>query len=213
MKNNETSVRCKHDYCMQQPCWNTVDLAAFENKKLLFDMIGEAYNAVLQKMTRKDRSRLNDLSQLVFHSTDGQDADFQMLCGRLDDTLDAIVAGTFERKQYAVYNRADLIQNAIIVYWQGVPIACGGLKPFDEEHAELKRIYVEPAYQNMGIGAEILRRLEAEAKMKGFHWCILETGELLEAACHVYRKAGYQVIPNYGPYADMPDSVCMSRKI
>ena len=42
---------------------------------------------------------------------------------------------------------------------------------------------------------------------------ILETGELLAESCHVYRKAGFEVIPNYGPYVNMPESLCMEKKL
>ncbi|OYP00848.1 GNAT family N-acetyltransferase, partial [Lachnotalea glycerini] len=80
-------------------------------------------------------------------------------------------------------------------------------------HAELKRIFVEPSCQGVGLGSEIVRRLEAKAKIKGYQWCILETGELLQAASHVYQKLGYKVIPNYGQYVDMPESICMQRRI
>lgn len=84
---------------------------------------------------------------------------------------------------------------------------------YDEEHAELKRIYVEASQQKMGLGTELVRRLEAETKIKGYKWCILETGKPLKAACSMYKKAGYKIIPNYGQYADMPNSICMERKI
>ena len=38
-------------------------------------------------------------------------------------------------------------------------------------------------------------------------------GESLVAAMALYRKLGYEVIPNYGPYKDMQDSVCMKKKL
>lgn len=98
-------------------------------------------------------------------------------------------------------------------YLNGKPVGCGGFKMYDEEHAELKRIFTVPSCRGIGLGAEIIRRLEAKAKIKGFRWCILETGKPLEAACHLYAKAGYQVIDNYGQYLDMPASICMQHKI
>lgn len=123
------------------------------------------------------------------------------------------MGGEFERSQYQQYNYRDDINDVIIVYLSSKPVACGSFKMYDEEHAELKRIYVDSSCQGIGLGAEIVRRLEAKAKIKGYKWCILETGEPLKAACHVYQKAGYKIIPNYGQYAGMPDSICMERKI
>ena len=84
----------------------------------------------------------------------------------------------------------------IIVYRNGKPIACGAFKLYDEEHAELKRLYTDPSSRNIGLGTELLRRLESKAKIKGFKWCILETSKPLEAACHVYERAGYKVVAN-----------------
>ena len=54
---------------------------------------------------------------------------------------------------------------------------------------------------------------ENEAKQKGYKYFILESGEPLVAAMGLYRKIGYEVIPNYGQYKDMPDSICMKKKL
>ena len=47
----------------------------------------------------------------------------------------------------------------------------------------------------------------------GYKRMILETGELLAESCAVYKKLGFKVIPNYGPYADMPESLCMAKDL
>ena len=47
----------------------------------------------------------------------------------------------------------------------------------------------------------------------GYERILLETGELLTESCAVYRKLGFEVIANYGPYADMPESLCMAKKL
>ncbi|BCN29092.1 GNAT family N-acetyltransferase [Anaeromicropila herbilytica] len=209
----EIIVRGYHCPPVQQPYWNTVDLDRFENIDLLFQMIDEAYDAVLGKLSKKSKGQLLELSELEFKDTNGEDPDFAMLCTELDRTLDELVGTIFQRKQYDQYNQRDNIHDVIIAYQKGIPVACGAFKMYDEEHAELKRIYTDASCRNIGLGTEMLRRLEAKAKIKGYKYCILETGKPLEAACHVYQKAGYKVIPNYGQYANMPDSICMERKI
>lgn len=198
---------------VQQPYWNTIDLDTFFDMDILFQMIDEAYDAVIHKFNKKKKMELLNLFEVKFKETDGEDADFAMLCSRLDNALDEIIGGRFKRIQYEQYNQRDCIHDVIVAYREGEPIACGAFKMYDEDHAELKRIFVESSYQNMGLGAELVRRLETKAKIKGYRWCILETGKPLEAACHMYEKAGYKIIPNYGQYADMTDSVCMERKI
>lgn len=206
-------VRGYHCPPVQQPYWNTIDLEAFSDREILFQMIDEAYDEVVKKFSKKAKIQLSNLSEFEFKNTDGKDPDFAMLCNKLDCTLNEIVGGEFQRSQYDQYNQRDSIHDVIVAYQKGIPVACGAFKMYDEEHAELKRIYTEPLKQNMGLGAELVRRLEAKAKMNGYKWCILETGTPLEAACHVYKKLGYKVIPNYGQYIDMPDSICMERKI
>lgn len=206
-------VRGYHCPPVQQPYWNTVDLDTFCDMDMLLQMIDEAYAAVVDGFSRKAKAQLTALSEIEFIATDGKAPDFAMLCKRLDIALDELVGKAFQRSQYDQYNKRDSIHDVIVAYYKGIPIACGAFKLYDEERAELKRIYIEPSHRNMGLGVEILRRLEAKAKIKGYKWCILETGKPLEAACHLYSKAGYRVIPNYGQYADMPNSICMEKKI
>ena len=206
-------VRGYHCPPVQQPYWNTIDLDVFDDKQMLWQMIDEAYDALVKKFTKKVKAQLIQLSEMVYCDTDGENADFALLCKKLDQTLDEIVGVKFQRSQYEQYNQRDSIHDVIVVYQDNVPVGCGSFKMYDEEHAELKRIFVEPSCQGVGLGSEIVRRLEAKAKIKGYQWCILETGELLQAASHVYQKLGYKVIPNYGQYVDMPESICMQRRI
>ncbi len=51
------------------------------------------------------------------------------------------------------------------------------------------------------------------AEELGYERMLLETGELLTESCAVYRKLGFEVIPNYGPYVDMAESLCMAGNL
>ena len=206
-------VRGYHCPPVQQPYWNTVDLNVFTDIDMLEQMIDEAYEAVIAKFSKKAKLQLLNLCELEYRDTDGENPDFITLCNQLDSALDEIAGGNFERCQYEKYNQRDNIHDVIVVYQSNEPVACGAFKMYDEEHAELKRLFTCPSHRNMGLGMELVRRLEAKAKIKGYKFCILETGRPLEAACHVYQKAGYKSIPNYGQYACMTDSICMERKI
>lgn len=206
-------VRGYHCPPVQQPYWNTIDLTAFTDREVLLQMIDEAYLAVVSKLTKKDKLRLEQLAGIEYRDTDGEDKAFAALCGKLDENLDELVGGSFQRSQYNQYNQRDHIHDVIIAYQNGIPIGCGGFRFYDEEHAELKRLYVDKACRGIGLGREIVRRLEARAKIKGYTWCILETGAPLVAASHMYQRLGYKVIPNYGQYADMSNSICMERKL
>jgi len=205
-------VRGYHCPPVQQPYWNTIDLYLFK-KENLFQMIDEAYDEVVIHLPKKEQKRIPAMSQYHFVKTNGEDVEFAMLCNKLDLNLDEIAGQKIQRQKYVKYNQRDSIHDVFIVYKDNEAIACGAYKFYDDEKVELKRFYVEKSYRGFGIGRELLRRIEADAKIAGYRYAILETGELLETACELYRKHGYKNIPNYGQYADMPESLCMQKKI
>ena len=74
-------------------------------------------------------------------------------------------------------------------------------------------MYVKPQHRGQKIAASILRELEKWAGELNNITAVLETGTLQEEAIHLYRKSGYLVIENYGPYENMPQSICMQKEI
>lgn len=67
----------------------------------------------------------------------------------------------------------------------------GGLKPVDDDVAELKRMRVDPAFQRRGLGRRILGELETRAVALGFKWIKLGTTKIEVGAQRVYETAGY----------------------
>lgn len=65
----------------------------------------------------------------------------------------------------------------------------------------------------MEISKTLMSMLEERARGQGYKYLILESGELLVAAMALYAKLGYKVIPNYGQYKYMPESICMRKKL
>lgn len=43
--------------------------------------------------------------------------------------------------------------------------------------------------------------------------CILETGKKQPEAIRLYEKNGYKIIPNYGQYAGVQNSICFEKII
>lgn len=74
-------------------------------------------------------------------------------------------------------------------------------------------MFLRKEYRGNGISEKLLSALEAKAKERGYSSLVLETGKLLAPAMGFYRKAGFEVIDNYGQYRDMPGSVCMQKSI
>ena len=148
-----------------------------------------------------------------YEYTDGCNKDFIELCRGLDGFLNELVGGEENRAEYIQYNKLEDIHDVVIAYDGDVPVGSASFKKYDDENAEVKRVFVKEAYRGQGISYELMKMLEERARKKGFKYFILESGEPLVAAMALYRKIGYTVIPNYGQYADMEESVCMKKKL
>lgn len=145
--------------------------------------------------------------------TDGQDKDFIQLCHALDRFLNELVGGEENRAQYIPYNVLDDIHDVLVAYKNNTPIGCASFKRYDDKSAEVKRVFVKEEYRGNKIGRQLMESLEQLARDKGYSCLILESGEPLVAAMRLYRSLGYTVIPNYGQYVNMPDSVCMKKSL
>ena len=146
-----------------------------------------------------------------FKYTDGQNQDFIILCHELDAFLNDLVGGEENRSEYIPYNTLDDIHDVIVAYDGDIPAGCISFKRYDSQNAEIKRFFVRENYRSDGLGRKLMELLETSAKKQAYHYLILESGDPLVVAMKLYRSMDYKVIPNYGPYADMPDSVCMRK--
>lgn len=87
----------------------------------------------------------------------------------------------------------------------GEPAGLGGLRHLDTEIAEVKSMYVAPAYRGSGLGRRILARLDEIALEHGCRAVRLDTSDYLTPAVALYRSAGYREVPAYNknPKADL----------
>lgn len=141
--------------------------------------------------------------------TDSGNKDFITLVKALDADL-AIRDGA-EHAFYAQYNKVDSIKHVIVAYADDMAVGCGAIKEFEKDTVEVKRMYTLPAYRGRGIASTILAALELWAAELGYSKCILETGKKQPEAIAVYQKNNYRVIPNYGQYAGVDNSVCFEK--
>jgi GNAT superfamily N-acetyltransferase len=101
----------------------------------------------------------------------------------------------------------------LVVVLDGRAVACGAWQPLEPGVAELKRMYVRPAYRGRGIARQLVVALEEEALAAGRPTLRLETGTYLPAAIALYESSGYRRIPVYGEYAGNPFSVCFAKQL
>ena len=101
----------------------------------------------------------------------------------------------------------------LVVEAGGVPAGCGGWRAHDDGAAEIKRMYVEPAFRRRGIAAQVLAELERTAAAAGHRRLLLNSGERQPEALALYARAGYTPVAGYGVYADAPDAVFLGKDL
>ena len=140
--------------------------------------------------------------------TNSNHPDFQKLTRLFDDYLVEIDGD--EKDFFAQYNQI-YIDNVIVCYEDEITVGCGAFKEYESTVAEIKRMFVLPEKRSKGIASTVLNALEIWAKENGFQHAILETSNQLTNAISLYKKSGYEVIPNYGQYIEVESSVCMKK--
>jgi GNAT superfamily N-acetyltransferase len=143
--------------------------------------------------------------------TTSRDSEFRALIARLDRELRGTYGDTVE-DTYAQHNLVDT-ETVVVAALDDVPVGCGCFKAFDAETVELKRFFVDPDRRGAGIGRAVITTLEAWAKELGYRAAVLETGVEQARAIALYEGAGYARILNYGPYVDLPLSICMRKPL
>ncbi len=138
-------------------------------------------------------------------------ADFQTLVALLDQDLSKRDGA--DHAFYAQFNKIDHIQHAVVAYLNEQAVGCGAFKPFAEGTVEIKRMYVRPEHRGQRIAEQVLMELETWARELNTAACVLETGQKQPEAIRLYQRSGYAIIPNYGQYVGVANSVCMKKTI
>jgi GNAT superfamily N-acetyltransferase len=142
---------------------------------------------------------------------DSNNSDFRELVVLLD--RDLRIRDGEEHSFYAQFNKIDKICYAVVAYLDGKAVGCGAIKEYEKGVAEIKRMFVKPELRGRGIAKSVLSELEAWACELNFAECILETGWKQPEAVGLYQKCNYEIIPNYGQYEGVENSVCMKKSL
>lgn len=79
----------------------------------------------------------------------------------------------------------------VLLLRDGVAIAGGAYKRFDERTAEFKRIWASSAHRRQGLASRVLVELEAEALRRGYEQLYLTTGPRQPEAKSLYLRTGW----------------------
>jgi GNAT superfamily N-acetyltransferase len=95
----------------------------------------------------------------------------------------------------------------------GVPAGCGAWRALPTGEAEIKRVYVEPAFRRRGIAQLVVAALEDGAAGAGHAAMVLNTGLEQPEALALYAELGYRPVPGYGVYACAPGAVFLGKDL
>ena len=94
-----------------------------------------------------------------------------------------------------------------------VPAACGAWRSLGDGSAEVKRVYVEPAFRRRGLAQVVVDAIEADAARAGVRSLVLNTGPEQPEALALYAALGYGPVSGYGVYACEPGAVFLGKEL
>ncbi len=91
---------------------------------------------------------------------------------------------------------------ALLLAWvDGALAGCCALRLFDASDyanaAEMKRLYVRPAFRGLGLGRLLAEGILDAARAAAYHCVLLDTLDDMEAARALYEDLGFVEIPPY----------------
>jgi ribosomal protein S18 acetylase RimI-like enzyme len=134
----------------------------------------------------------------------------------LIEELEAHLASRYPRESRHGFSVEKLLRERVAFFVSradGQPAGCGGVMIVGREYAEIKRMYVRPAFRGRGLGRLMLEHLVAHARAHGLRVVRLETGIHQREAIALYESGGFRRIGPFGPYTDDPLSRCYEKTI
>jgi len=86
----------------------------------------------------------------------------------------------------------------VLIAWDGEE-AAGAIayRMVEPGVAEMKRLYVRPAFRGRGLGRELAEELIAEARARGYRTMLLDTLASMQSARALYRDLGFVPVEAY----------------
>ena len=135
---------------------------------------------------------------------------------QLVDELQIILSReTYPDESRHGYSVDKLLREAVAFFvtrYDGIPAGCGGIKLFDREYGEVKRMYVRPQYRGLGLGKLMLDHLAVYARQSRIFTLRLETGIYQEEAIKLYERYGFARRGPFGEYKDDPLSIYFEKR-
>lgn len=134
----------------------------------------------------------------------------------LIEELEAHLAPQYPRESRHGLNVEQLLTESVaffVVRVDGAPAGCGGVKLYDRDYGELKRMFVRPAFRGLGLAKMLVDRLAVHACDHGISLLRLETGIHQREAIGLYERVGFRRIPPFGAYRPDPLSLFFEKSV
>ena len=82
------------------------------------------------------------------------------------------------------------------------PAGCVALRNLDETTCEMRMLFVQPAFQGLGIGRALVLRLLEEARSMGYSTMRLDTMRPMVSAHRLYGSLGFREVERSGDRHD-----------
>lgn len=131
------------------------------------------------------------------------------------DAIQALMRSLFELHENHTLDPEALAAPGVSFYGaeaEGALLGCVAMKRH-EDFAEVKSLYVAPEARGLGIGAQLLEHVEAEAGREGLRLMRLETGDKLLAATALYDRCGYARCDPFADYSAGASSVFYEKAL
>lgn len=139
-------------------------------------------------------------------------ADATSLINELEEHLASLYPAA-SRHGFSVQKLIDQKVMFVVLRADGRPAGCGGVMIVGHDYAELKRMYVRPAFRGRKFGELLIAHLADHARAHGITRLRLETGVHQQAAIRLYARAGFRPIPPFADYPNDPLSLCFEKRI
>jgi putative acetyltransferase len=139
--------------------------------------------------------------------------DALQLIGELDDHL---LSHPYPPQSRHAFSVDKLLRERVVffvTYLDGALAGCGGLKMFEGDYAEVKRMFVRPVHRGKGLGKAMLNHLADYARNNGVNLLRLETGIYEVEAIKLYEGWGFYRRTPFGGYVEDPLSVYLEKRL
>ncbi len=143
--------------------------------------------------------------------TDRNNKDFTYLSGLVDDEYFQMFGEVV--LEYSKHNKLESLDDVVLIYSEGKPVACGAFRKFENNAVEIKRVFVCKSFRRQGLARKVMRKLEEIARQKGYARAVLQTGSMMGPAIALYEAIGYKAMENYKEFAGDENCACFQKKL